>query len=142
MCVGFLRQSLTHMDRYLMHRLADSLISSNGIISAKMAGKVRYMDSEKEEQLRGITMKASSISLLYEHENASTADKTSYLVNLIDSPGHVDFSTDVATAVRYYFSCFSHYMYYFSVCTFLLLLATASTAIYLFCQFISWIGPS
>ena len=45
--------------------LSDSLISTNGIISSKLAGKVRYLDSRPDEQLRGITMKSSCISLLY-----------------------------------------------------------------------------
>ena len=43
--------------------LSDSLIASNGIISSKLAGKVRYLDSREDEQERGITMKSSAISL-------------------------------------------------------------------------------
>lgn len=74
--------------------LADSLISSNGIISQRMCGKLRYMDSRPDEQARGITMKSSSISLYH------ALDKQEYLVNLIDSPGHIDFSSEVSTAVR------------------------------------------
>jgi ribosome assembly protein 1 len=45
--------------------LADFLISSNGIISKKMAGQMRYMDSSDYEQEKGITIKSSSISLLH-----------------------------------------------------------------------------
>lgn len=73
--------------------LADSLVASNGIISPKMAGKLRYMDSRQDEQERGITMKSSSISLYY------TNQSDEWLINLIDSPGHVDFSSEVSTAV-------------------------------------------
>ena len=47
--------------------LADALIASNGLISTKQAGKIRYMDSLQEEQEREITIKASSISLLFQH---------------------------------------------------------------------------
>lgn len=45
--------------------LADSLVASNGVISQKMVGKLRYMDSRRDEQQRGITMKSSSIALYH-----------------------------------------------------------------------------
>lgn len=71
--------------------LADSLVASNGIISRRMAGKLRYMDSRPDEQERGITMKSSAVSLAFDG---------GHTINLIDSPGHVDFSSEVSTAVR------------------------------------------
>lgn len=55
---------LAHVD-HGKTTLSDSLISSNQIINQKLAGQLRYLDSREDEQQRMITMKASSISLLY-----------------------------------------------------------------------------
>ena len=51
--------------------LVDSLLASNGIISQRMSGKLRYMDSRPDEQERGITMKCSSVTLVYECESST-----------------------------------------------------------------------
>jgi ribosome assembly protein 1 len=102
---------LAHVD-HGKTTLSDSLVCSNGVISPKLAGKLRYLDSTEEEQQRGITMHSSAISLVFDLERkneAANADAQAaappaapeqYLVNLVDCPGHIDFSSDVSTATR------------------------------------------
>jgi ribosome assembly protein 1 len=89
---------LAHVD-HGKTTLTDTLLASNGIISFKQAGRLRYMDSREDEQQRGITMQASAITLLY--DAPVTPDRLErHAINLIDSPGHVDFSPQVVTAAR------------------------------------------
>lgn len=89
---------LAHVD-HGKTTLSDSLVSSNGFISQRLAGKLRFLDSTEEEQKRGITMHSSAIALLYQLTDPA-AGTEDYLINLVDSPGHIDFSSDVSTAAR------------------------------------------
>jgi elongation factor 2 len=74
--------------------MSDSLLAEAGLLSPKIAGAARALDYLEEEQKRGITIKTANISLLHEIEGKS------HVVNLIDTPGHVDFTGKVTRALR------------------------------------------
>ncbi len=74
--------------------LTDNLVAGAGMIASELAGEAMFTWIDEQERQRELTIYGANVSMVHEYDNKD------YLINLMDTPGHVDFGGDVTRAVR------------------------------------------